>query len=258
MLSVLGETTGGGGPFLPKLRNQMLQSPEGRRVLRDRPRITEKSVDVERLKGYEEGTLGREYVKWLEECKVSPDTREPVRFIDDPELAYVMQRYRECHDFYHVISGQFPVSFSGEVVVKWFEMANMGLPVAALSAIFGPLRMKSSNRNKLFRTFVPWALRCGASASPLISVYWEERWEQDLGDMRREMGIWDPPVPWSEYKRKTKRSSSSPTATTAAAAGAGSSSSASSSSPSTSASSSDSSSSIDPSFPSPSANASPR
>lgn len=33
------------------------------------------------------------------------DSRAPVRFIDDPELAYVMLRYRQVHDFWHVLSG---------------------------------------------------------------------------------------------------------------------------------------------------------
>lgn len=35
----------------------------------------------------------------------SPDDREDVRYIDDPELAYVMQRYRELHDFMHTLLG---------------------------------------------------------------------------------------------------------------------------------------------------------
>lgn len=36
---------------------------------------------------------------------VSPDTRLPVRFVDDADLAYVMQRYRETHDLVHTILG---------------------------------------------------------------------------------------------------------------------------------------------------------
>jgi len=37
--------------------------------------------------------------------KITPDSRRPVRFVDDPELAYVLQRYRETHDFNHLILG---------------------------------------------------------------------------------------------------------------------------------------------------------
>ena len=36
---------------------------------------------------------------------VTPDTRTPVQFVDDIELAYVMQRYREIHDLVHTVLG---------------------------------------------------------------------------------------------------------------------------------------------------------
>lgn len=125
-----------------------------------------------------------------------------VRFIDDPELAYIMQRYRECHDFYHVLLG-FPVSVSAELVVKWFELANMGLPVAFLSSVFGPLRLKSDRRRRLVSTYLPWALRSGANAKPLIGVRWEERWTMQIADLRKELGVLEPPVTWDEYKQSS-------------------------------------------------------
>ena len=76
MIAALGETTA--GPVLPGLLDTMLASPEGRRIMRERPRISSKTVDMERLRALPAGTLGRAYVDWLERCGVSPDTREPV------------------------------------------------------------------------------------------------------------------------------------------------------------------------------------
>lgn len=111
-----------------------------------------------------------------------------------------MQRYRECHDFYHVILG-FPVSVSAELVVKWFELANMGLPVAFLSSFFGPLRLKADRRRRLVSTYMPWALRAGANAQPLIGVYWEKKWETNIDELRKELGIAPPPLPWTEYRQ---------------------------------------------------------
>ncbi|KAI7950510.1 hypothetical protein MJO29_009184 [Puccinia striiformis f. sp. tritici] len=203
MIAVLSETTG--GPFLSRLRDQMLEDEGGRRLLRDRPRINTSTVDLDQLEKLPEGTFGKEYCNWLRWCQVSPDTREPVRFIDSPELAYVMQRYRECHDFYHVISGPFPVNISGEIVVKWIELANMGLPVAALSAIFGPLRLNSEKRTDLLRTYVPWALRTGSSCKPLICVEWEKNWETPIKDLKLSLGIPEPPIDfktWMDLQRK--------------------------------------------------------
>ncbi|KAJ7153596.1 ubiquinone biosynthesis protein COQ4, mitochondrial [Mycena filopes] len=182
-----------GGPSLPRLRDRMLESPEGRQILKtdhesiQEPWICRNSPNTQR------GTLARAYITWLERCGVTPDTREPVHYIDDPELAYVMQRYRECHDFYHCIVN-LPVSVDSEIAVKYFEFANLGLPLAALSALFGPLRLNSAQRQRLFSEYVPWALRCGGSARSLITVYWEQRWDQNVEDMKKEFGLWDAPA----------------------------------------------------------------
>lgn len=77
MVAALGETTA--GPTLPRLRDRMLDSIEGRRVLRRRPRVNSSTIDLNKLAHYPEGTFGRAYVTWLERCGVTPDTREPVR-----------------------------------------------------------------------------------------------------------------------------------------------------------------------------------
>ena len=45
--------------------------------------------------------------------RVSPDTRVSARFVDDEELAYVIQRYREVHDLMHTLLGM-PTNMLGE------------------------------------------------------------------------------------------------------------------------------------------------
>ncbi|POW07012.1 hypothetical protein PSTT_08540, partial [Puccinia striiformis] len=226
MIAVLSETTG--GPFLSRLRDQMLEDEGGRRLLRDRPRINTSTVDLDQLEKCRREPLGKStaigcggvrsrlilgsrlVLSLLFVLTRFMFTRIcvsllKVRFIDSPELAYVMQRYRECHDFYHVISGPFPVNISGEIVVKWIELANMGLPVAALSAIFGPLRLNSEKRTDLLRTYVPWALRTGSSCKPLICVEWEKNWETPIKDLKLSLGIPEPPIDfktWMDLQRK--------------------------------------------------------
>lgn len=76
MVAALGETTA--GPALPRLRDVMLASAEGRRVLKERPRVNSGTVDMGKLAQLPEGTFGRAYVTWLERCGVTPDTRTPV------------------------------------------------------------------------------------------------------------------------------------------------------------------------------------
>lgn len=128
-----------------------------------------------------------------------------MRYIDDPELAYIMQRYRESHDFYHVLLG-FGVSLPAELVVKWFELANFTLPVAALSSVFGPLAMKDpAERRRLMRSYSRWALECGGNATCLIGVEWEKCWERDIDELRRELGVTMPPVPFKQWRAEGRR-----------------------------------------------------
>ncbi|GAA5971002.1 hypothetical protein JCM8115_004769 [Rhodotorula mucilaginosa] len=204
MVAVLSETSSP-APSLRRLQSAMRSSPSGRAILRERPRITEQSINVEQLGQLAPGTFGKAYYDWLRRNKVTPDTRDPVRYIDDPELAYIMQRYRESHDFYHVLLG-FGVSLPAELVVKWFELANFGLPVAALSGIFGPLRIEDSDERKnLWRTYGPWALRAGGKADCLISVYWEREWETPIAELRERLGVERPPVGFKAWRDEQRR-----------------------------------------------------
>lgn len=92
-----------------------------------------------------------------------------------------------------------PVSVEYEIALKYFEFANLGLPMTLLAAAFGPLRLDSEKRSRLFNEYVPWALRCGGTAKSLITVYWEERWNQPVDELKKELGIWDPPgAVWSK------------------------------------------------------------
>uniref|UniRef100_A0A8C9EG55 Ubiquinone biosynthesis protein COQ4 homolog, mitochondrial n=1 Tax=Pavo cristatus TaxID=9049 RepID=A0A8C9EG55_PAVCR len=191
MVAVLGETTG--CLALPKLRDRMRNDPEGYRILQERPRIRLSTLDMARLRGLPDGTLGREYVRFLEDNKVSPDTRMPAKFVDDEELAYVIQRYREVHDLMHTLLGM-PTNMLGEVVVKWFEAVQTGLPMCVLGAAFGPIRLNARKLQVLATELVPWAVRSGRNASCVLNVYYEQRWEQSVESLREEIGIFPPPA----------------------------------------------------------------
>ncbi|OCF33209.1 ubiquinone biosynthesis protein COQ4, mitochondrial [Kwoniella heveanensis CBS 569] len=182
MVATLSETTA--STFLPSLHEKMTLHPEGRQIMRDRPTIS--SDDLVGLKALKRGTLGREYVEWLERGDVTPDTRADVQYIDSPTLAYTMLRYRQTHDLYHTLFS-LPPTLPHELSLKVLEYANMRLPVAALSSLFGPLRLK--RRETWVRDWVPWALKNGEHGRSLVGVYWEKRWDQGIGELRRELGV---------------------------------------------------------------------
>jgi ubiquinone biosynthesis protein COQ4 len=114
-----------------------------------------------------------------------------VRYIDNEECAYVMQRYRESHDFYHALTG-LPTVREGEVALKAFEFANTGLPMTGLS-VFSVFTLKPRERERFWETYGPWAVRNGLSADAVINVYWEEELETDVDELRQRLGIEKPP-----------------------------------------------------------------
>lgn len=191
MIATLGEATG--RVFLTRMRDQMLASDVGRRILRERPAINTKTLDFDALKKTcAPGTFGQTYISWLEAEGVTPDTRCDVKYVDDEELAYVIKRYREIHDFFHTLTG-LGVTVEEEIALKWFEWAQTGLPMTMLASVFGPLRMTWPERKRLYTGYVPWALQCGASCTPLMNVYFEEHFHTPLDEFRRKLGITLPP-----------------------------------------------------------------
>jgi ubiquinone biosynthesis protein COQ4 len=190
LIASLGEATA--KPyFITRLRNAMLNSPSGRRILKDKPRITSQSMSLERLRQLPKNSVGFAYAAWLDREGVTPDTRDDVRYINDPEEAYVMQRYRETHDFTHAITG-LPVIIEGELAVKAFEFANTLLPMTALS-LAAIVRLKRVERERFFNVYGPWAVRNGLKAEEVVCVYWEEELETDVDVLRKRLGIEIPP-----------------------------------------------------------------
>ncbi|KAK8202073.1 Ubiquinone biosynthesis protein [Zalaria obscura] len=190
LVAALGEATA--QPyFIRRLRKAMLSSPTGRRILRDKPRITSQTMSLEYLRTLPDNTVGRMYASWLDREGVTPDTRDQVRYIDDPEDAYVMQRYRESHDFYHALTG-LPVFAEGEIALKGFEFANTLLPMTGLS-LFAVAKLKKGERKRFWETYLPWAVSNGLRSEEVINVYWEEVLEMDAGELRKSLGIEIPP-----------------------------------------------------------------
>ncbi|KAJ8877825.1 hypothetical protein PR048_022283 [Dryococelus australis] len=78
-----------------------------------RPRISSNTIDLRKLESMPEGTLGKTYWNFLSTNKVTPDSRLMVQFVDDVNLGYVIQRYREVHDLVHTLL-QMPTNMLGK------------------------------------------------------------------------------------------------------------------------------------------------
>lgn len=184
MVAMLGELTG--EPALRRIRSKMLDDAEGSKVLHEKPRIRFDDTTIKSLSDLPPETFGAAYAAYLHTHGFSPMERAEVQYIEDPELAFVMQRYREVHDFWHVLSG-LPPSVLGETAVKWLEMVQTGLPMTAMSALVAPLRLPAHERELMRRVYAPWATACGHRARYLMAVRYENHFEQPLEKVREQL-----------------------------------------------------------------------
>ncbi len=187
----LGEVTACGA--LASMRDTMRASEEGRELLRERPSF-KRWVRVEELARLPAGTLGAEYARFMTGQRLDPLSRSDVRYVDDEELAYVMQRYREVHDVWHVLLGCGDVSVATEAALKWAEWAATGLPMTAAAALVGPLREGPRHWARAAARVAPWAARSRPALRRLVAVYYERHMGRDLAELRAALGVTPLPV----------------------------------------------------------------
>jgi ubiquinone biosynthesis protein COQ4 len=207
-VAAVGEVT---GSFALSNMKMMMQNDEvGKRVLRERPfvdeKIAQRAFDLLTLHNQQNSSkannntsqsmsFGAAYATFLQTHNFDPTERTPVRFLSDPELCYVMTRYRQCHDYFHVLTG-LPPTVLGELALKWLELMQTGLPLAALSATGGSLRLGAQEREVLWNVYYPWAVRVGRemNGGGLMCVYYEEEMETELNVLRERIGVEPAPV----------------------------------------------------------------
>lgn len=187
----LGESTAI-KPVLNHLYHTMLADPTGRRILKDRPNVKEDTLQMKELAKYPKNTFGYQFYAWCKRENVTPDTRAPIKYIDDPTHAFIFKRYRQCHDFYHALNNA-PIIIEGEITIKALEGVNMGIPMALLGTLLAPWRLTKVQRERLFDIYLPWAIESGLKCKPLINVYWEELLDKDVNEVRKQIGLFPPP-----------------------------------------------------------------
>lgn len=100
LVATVGELTG--VEALKRLRQRLLRSSQGKEILQKRPRINETTISaLSQQKQWEPHTFGYRYQQFLSRHHFSPSERPIVRFIEDEELAYIMQVSIEHLKRYH-------------------------------------------------------------------------------------------------------------------------------------------------------------
>ncbi|KAM3727787.1 Ubiquinone biosynthesis protein coq-4 [Dirofilaria immitis] len=187
MVATMAETTAF-RPILEKIRHRMESDICGRKILRNRPRITNATIDLSYLRTLPHGTLGKEYTIFLETLNTTPDERPIVKFVDDDDLCYIMQRYREIHDFNHLLL-QMKTTLLDEIAVKYFEGLQLGLPMCLLGGIFAGLRLEPKRQRAFVQRYLPWCIEQAMNSRLLITIDWENQFDKPISDLQKAYSI---------------------------------------------------------------------
>lgn len=207
LIAVLGEATG--REALRRLTKRVAMSSSGRSMLAVREPRRFPSMSLEQMRSLPAGSLGAKYAAFMDVRNFDPNDRSAVyeELIPDPDQAWVLQRYRDVHDLWHVLMDT-PTTILGELALKWFEAVHTGLPVAMLSATFGPFLLKEGDRKFLLSEIVPWAVKSGRAANNLIAIRYEDHLHRDVEELRKEWNLVSPRMYFKNaelfYKKKAR------------------------------------------------------
>jgi ubiquinone biosynthesis protein COQ4 len=172
---------------LPRIAQRLADHPSGRQLLRDRPAIDTRSVDLAWLRTLPEDTLGGAYVRSLDRQGLDPDIFQPPPGLPE-DLTYVAQRVRQTHDLWHVLTG-LSTDIPGEVALQAFTDSQLGLKLSLAIVLFGQLFF-GLRYPRMWR-MVARARKAGKAADFLLGVRWEEFWTRPLSQVREQFGIAD-------------------------------------------------------------------
>lgn len=173
---------------LKQIKARMLETAEGMQILTEKPRVTEDSMDFKNLSNYDKNSLGYAYYQYMSRNNFSPNERPLAKYIPDIELSYVCQRYKETHDFYHVLLNM-DRTLIDEVAVKWFEAEHLRLSSSSLGGLFGSLTLSPKEVFFLYNRLLPGIIQIARNSKFLLGIYFEKRLKQDLSDLRKELNI---------------------------------------------------------------------
>jgi ubiquinone biosynthesis protein COQ4 len=174
-----------GRPTYRRLHAVLVDTTDGIRLLDERPELSNERVDYDALRRLPPDTLGGAYARHLDDNDLTADYQaSATRHVDDPDLAYLMRRYRQTHDVWHALLG-LGIAGHEEVVIHAFSYGQLRLPVSAMIMLFGSLKhMVLERRWGCLRHSLHEAYRAGRDAAPLMPVIWEDQWSEPLAAVR--------------------------------------------------------------------------
>jgi ubiquinone biosynthesis protein COQ4 len=187
------------GDSFERLFRRTLADATGARILAERRCLLDALSNRERLRALPQGTLGREYARFMDCAELSADGLVEASMAEDPRRDYFLDeraerlshRLRDMHDLWHVTAG-YDRDLLGEDALLAFTYAQTRNRGVAFVSLMGCLNLSRSGHRHAWRTVVQ-AWRRGRRARLLSAVDWEALLERPLPEVRRDLGLAEPP-----------------------------------------------------------------
>jgi ubiquinone biosynthesis protein COQ4 len=169
--------------------------PAGEALYAEHRALDSRTVDLDVLAALPEGTLGHTYARFLRSHGLTPEVFDGApRGISNPRVSYVVQRMRQTHDLWHVVTGC-ETDPAGEVALQAFTFSQTRSPGSAFLAVFGGLRRMREQRDAGVMRDLVTLYRRGRRAGRLPSFAWEDHWATPLAEVRAMLGLPIQPPP---------------------------------------------------------------
>jgi ubiquinone biosynthesis protein COQ4 len=161
--------------------------PAGAKLYAEGRALDSHTIDLDKLAALPEGTLGHAYARFMKSHGLTPDVFDGAPpDVHDPRAAYLIQRIRQTHDLWHVVTNC-ETDPAGEVALQAFTFAQLRAPSSAVLATVGMLKGVRRTR-QIVRDAVE-LYRRGLSANKLAVFAWEDHWETPITEVRALLGL---------------------------------------------------------------------
>ncbi len=174
-----------GRPRYAAVLDRWREREDLRTLLADRPELRSDRVDFAALRALPAETLGNRYVRHLDDNGITADAQAaPTTHVADPDMAYLMRRFRQTHDVWHALL-DLGIAGHEEVIIHAFSWGQLRLPVSAMVIGFGTLKhIIGEGRWGALRRALGEAHRIGREADDLLPVFWERMWAEPIAAVR--------------------------------------------------------------------------